>query len=376
MHTNLNSDFNRFHLSREELPRFRDRFGEWTREQRELAEAAKDRELPTRRFRDRAFELLEGPWAPSRENLPVRRSPELSGNSRLPFREPALSESELAARGSWLAQLKGSTERVSLTDWSTAYKYQVPIPNLQPELAGLKILHLSDIHFMRTNERSLHEFREIVRWLERSAERPDLALFSGDLITVAPDDLNRESLKLLKRVSELCTHSFAVRGNHDFHGHRPALISRLLERSGFYDISNLEVSLSKGGARLNIVGVDDAYFGAPRPPERVSQSGNTIVLTHNLDAIRSNFPSEVDLILSGHTHWGECRLIDGVKVMKLWGYADNHNQHTKEWDILTNRTASYVHPGLARYYVKSGLIWHPPGIAIHTLVPMVEGTAD
>jgi hypothetical protein len=53
--------------------------------------------------------------------------------------------------------------------------------------------------------------------------------------------------------------------------------------------------------------------------------------------------------------------------MTLWGYCDNVNNHTRHWDVLTDRTLSFVHPGLARYYVPFRTLRHPPGIAIHTL---------
>jgi predicted MPP superfamily phosphohydrolase len=159
-----------------------------------------------------------------------------------------------------------------------------------------------------------------------------------------------------------------VHGNHDYHGHVPAVISKQLEKVGFHDINNHHIRLRIGDAPLNIFGVDDAYFGNPVPPDSVPPLETNIVLTHNLDAIRGNFPKDVDLILSGHTHWGELKLFDGARVMNWWGYSDNINQHTKAWDCLTDRTLSYVHPGLARYYVPYRGLRHPPGIAIHTLV--------
>ena len=160
-----------------------------------------------------------------------------------------------------------------------------------------------------------------------------------------------------------------VYGNHDYHGHTPALISRYLERVGFTDINNASARLVIDGAPLNIIGVDDAYFGRPKPPNQINPNEPNIVLTHNLDAIRSNFPREVDLILSGHTHWGEIKFFNGSKVMKLWGYNDNVNDHTRHWDVLSDRALSYVGSGLARYYVRNRQLRQPPSIAIHSLYP-------
>jgi predicted MPP superfamily phosphohydrolase len=192
------------------------------------------------------------------------------------------------------------------------------------------------------------------------------------VITKNPEDLCAQSLRQLKRLSAVCPQAFMVHGNHDYHGHLPAVISKQLEHVGFHDINNHHIRLSIGGAPLNIYGVDDAYFGRPTPPSTVSSDETNIVLTHNLDAIRGDFPKGVDLILSGHTHWGELKLFDGVRLMNWWGYADNLNRHSRHWEMLTDRTRSYVHPGLARYYVPFRGLRHPPGVAIHTLVRRQE----
>ena len=336
-------------------------------EQLESAHQLKRRYIDPPTWRQRIASAIEGPWAPDAHDLPVRHVP-LGPSAKVSFRnDPPGSESALQRR--MIKECICRTERVwPLTQWTSVYEYEVPIDRLPAPLHGLTILHLSDIHFLKSTDRPWKEMSRIAEFLEKGEQRIDLILLSGDVITKGPEDLCAQSLRQLKRLSAVCPQAFMVHGNHDYHGHLPAIISKQLEQVGFHDINNHHVRLTIGGAPLNIYGIDDAYFGKPTPPSAVSVDEINIVLTHNLDSIRGDFPKAVDLILSGHTHWGELKLFDGVRVMNWWGYSDNLNRHTKHWEMLTDRTLSYVHPGLARYYVPFRGLRHPPGVAIHTLV--------
>jgi predicted MPP superfamily phosphohydrolase len=337
-------------------------------EQVEAAQELKRRYVDSPTWRKRIAAVLEGPWAPEAHDLPVRQE-SLHPMAKVSFREEPRDVGAALDRKT-VKHAIGRSEKVwPLTRWTSVYEYEVPLDRLPAPLHGVTILHLSDIHFLKSSDRPWREMSRVAEFLERGERRIDLILLSGDVITKGPEDLCSQSLRQLKRLSAICPQAFMVHGNHDYHGHLPAIISKQLEQVGFHDINNHHVRLRIGGAPLNIYGIDDAYFGTPTPPSAVSGEETNIVLTHNLDSIRGDFPKEVDLVLSGHTHWGELKLFDGARVMNWWGYSDNLNRHTKHWEMLTDRTRSYVHPGLARYYVPYRGLRHPPGVAIHTLVP-------
>jgi predicted MPP superfamily phosphohydrolase len=337
-------------------------------EQVEAAQELKRRYVDSPTWRKRIAAVLEGPWAPEAHDLPVRQE-SLHPMAKVSFREEPRDVGAALDRKT-VKHAIGRSEKVwPLTRWTSVYEYEVPLDRLPAPLHGVTILHLSDIHFLKSSDRPWREMSRVAEFLERGERRIDLILLSGDVITKGPEDLCSQSLRQLKRLSAICPQAFMVHGNHDYHGHLPAIISKQLEQVGFHDINNHHVRLRIGGAPLNIYGIDDAYFGNPTPPSAISGEETNIVLAHNLDSIRGDFPKEVDLVLSGHTHWGELKLFDGTRVMNWWGYSDNLNRHTKHWEMLTDRTRSYVHPGLARYYVPYRGLRHPPGVAIHTLVP-------
>lgn len=326
------------------------------------------------------MELLEGfkrfvesPWSPDQLFLPARRTPELSGNSPEAYRQ--LSPVQPHER---LTRIIESEAHTRLSRWSDLYQFSIPAPAHSPEIAGGSILHLSDVHFLRGDPRPLLEMQHLLRYLRHQQIAPDIIVLTGDVITKLPDDLCETSLRLLRELSELGGRSLFVRGNHDYHGKEPEYIARQLQKCGFIDLTGemAEVPLGRGSA--SIYGIDDAYFGTPRAPGMLHSADFNVTLVHNLDAIRRNFPGEMDLILSGHTHWGELNIpfsstikpLNGMWWMGQWGYSNDLNQHTRHWDQLTDRALSFVHPGLARYYVPR-MLAHPPGFVYLSFVPPI-----
>ena len=313
--------------------------------------------------------LIEDPWSPASDFLPTRTTPEQSGNSPSPFRA-----SGVQVCSPELDVIKKSEQRAHISRWSDLYSFSIPILPSANRASPPTILHLSDVHFLKGDPRPILEIQKLTDTLRQGNISPDVIVLTGDTITRMPDDYCPAALRAYQELSELARYRFAVLGNHDYHGKTPSLISAGLESAGFTDITHEEARVVVRGHQLNFYGIDDAYFGRPIPPKEVGSTGTNIVLTHNLDSIRENFPHQTDLILSGHTHWGELRLpslprlgvLDGMWWMNKWGYSDNINGHTRHWDALTRRTLSFVHPGLARYYVPR-ILAHPPGFVLHQL---------
>ena len=312
---------------------------------------------------------LEGPWAPAPEDLPEKRTPEMTGNSPEPFRFPA-TDSSTAYRHAVLNQVRLSSEREAISRWSTLYSYDVPVRNLSLELTGTNILHLSDVHFLKDDPRPVLELQNLTCALEARKQRVDLLLISGDLLTHGPADLTPAAVQALEALADHASIAAYVPGNHDYHGNGQRILHSAMHNAGIIDVTNNHLRLKISGAPLNVYGVDDAIFGAPLAPRVLNADEFSILLTHNLDAVRGNFADAFDLLLSGHTHWGEIRFFNGSHIMNAWGYCDNKNGHTHAWDMLTDRALSYVHPGLARYYARVPAVWHPPGFVMHTLQPL------
>lgn len=313
------------------------------------------------------LQLIEKPWAPALHDLPAKKSPEHSGNSPLPFRAAPQTADEARQRAALLRHINAGMDFTQISGWSSIYSYSVPVANLPAAFRDFSILHISDIHFEKSNPRPILELQNLCEWLRKNNVRVDAIMLSGDIITAHPDDLSEAGTRTLGSLRKLASSAFFVLGNHDYHGFKEHEISRKMFETGYLDLTNASSRIIVEDSTLNLYGTDDAIFGTPECPKVAHPKDINLLMTHNLDAVRSNFPDNFDLVLSGHTHWGEIKYLDGVKFMGLWGYANNINNHSKGWDMLTGRALSFVHPGLARHYIKTAALRHPPGFVLHRL---------
>jgi len=307
--------------------------------------------------------LAEGGWRLSRLGRPKDReveeeTPEDSG------RRAFLRTAALASTGAALTvgvvgarQAYGDPEITRRT---------VAFPDLPPGLDGLRIGHLSDLH-----AGPLVSLRTLRRWRDLTErERPELLLFTGDLVDSRPEEL----ASLLEAFDgfQAPLGRFAVLGNHDFFDD-PRPIWRDLEAAGIRCLENEAALVQRGGSTLAILGLQDPMarngrfrrlvFGpGPRPAEAARDlpaEAFRICMNHRPSEWEQALAAGARLTLSGHTHGGQINPIPG------WSSAN----------LIGPRTAGLYREGEDLLYVNRGLgvvglpirIAAPPEIAILTL---------
>jgi predicted MPP superfamily phosphohydrolase len=106
---------------------------------------------------------------------------------------------------------------------------------------------------------------------------------------------------------------YAVLGNHDSVRMLPAL-----EDMGIRVLMNECVEIERGGARLNLAGIDDAHFFGVENFEKaltgVVGKVPTVLLSHTPEVYRPAAHYGVDLLLCGHTHGGQLCLPGGIPL--------------------------------------------------------------
>jgi len=186
----------------------------------------------------------------------------------------------------------------------------VVLARLEPEWNGLKVVQLSDFHYVTTDDGKLiGDAVSIANGLE-----PDLVVLTGDYVTVTSRSDRSAALKAIPCAEVLSDLRaplgiFAVLGNHD--QCNPSFITRALEAHGIMVLKNFAIYVERLGKRLWVAGVDDAMFGRPlieQTLQSIPEGGFTILLAHEPDYADVAKRYSVDLQLSGHSHGGQIRL--------------------------------------------------------------------
>jgi predicted MPP superfamily phosphohydrolase len=183
----------------------------------------------------------------------------------------------------------------------------VPLAGLPPELHGLRIVHVTDLHLGPTAHRdALREAFDRANALD-----PDLICVTGDLVDSAVTDLDH----WIPELSRLrARHGvFAVLGNHDGYAGRDGVAAALRTRTHWRLLRDEVATLEIDGARLHLIGLEDrpAPGTAARLPALLATlppGEPRMLLVHQPMAFPDAAALGVPLTLAGHTHGGQIRL--------------------------------------------------------------------
>jgi len=292
------------------------------------------------------------PDAPE-SGTPVDRSAELPARRRVFLARSA----QLLLGGAGLLAARGIAEaeeppEVSRTD--------IFIPGLHPDLDGLTILQLSDIHAgaLITEER-------MQAFAAAAARLPaDLIAFTGDLL----DGSGRAAAPYARAFEQLRGRlgTFAILGNHDYYaGERFAI--RAVRDAGQTLLRNSGVRISRGQGSLWLGGVDDPMVkdaGGSVDPRRAllgaSPGEAKVLLAHRPGLFDLCAAAGAQLVLSGHTHGGQLAFSPTLTPARLLG------RHTMGY-YKEGAAQLYVHRGMGVVGAAPVRLGVPPELALLTL---------
>ncbi|NET54212.1 MAG: metallophosphoesterase [Merismopedia sp. SIO2A8] len=203
--------------------------------------------------------------------------------------------------------------------WVDIVPLTIAMPHLDAAFEGTRIVQISDIH-IDGDWMTTKRLQQIVRQVEQ--QHPDLVMITGDLVDHDPRTYASGLLKPFTYLTERVP-TFAVLGNHD-HYSNPQPLQDILVQSHVTELANAVYTITKGGAQLNIAGVDDVWMGRDRLDlvlEQLPQEGAAILLVHEPDfADKAALTNRFDLALSGHSHGGQVRIpFSGPPVLPKHG---------------------------------------------------------
>ena len=280
----------------------------------------------------------------------------------------------------WRRAIWQTMNRVGLTGvhglplnrrWVEIHRRTMPLRGLDPSLAGLRIVHISDLHYSPIVwERYLLQF---VVWINNL--KPDLVVVTGDLIT--------GGYRYAHRIATILSHLKATKGvictlgNHDYsiygrngseEGRRRAdYLEKCLVNRGLIVLRNETWMLAGEGEGhpLHIVGLDDEWSGHIDPDRAFAGLGDDlpiICLNHNPANAVSLMPYPWQWMLAGHTHGRQ------VATSRLGRALYPHRyRHFTHGYYSVNGRHLYVNRGLA--YGQRVLHWCRPEITVFKLQP-------
>ena len=200
---------------------------------------------------------------------------------------------------------------------------------------GYRMVQLSDLHISTFHQspQTIDRLVEMVNGLDA-----DAIVFTGDLVNLAPDELNpfMDVLSKLRAKDGV----YSVMGNHDYcvYGvgndsttmlrNTREVISRQ-EMLGWDLLMNENRLVHRGNDSIAIIGVENdgeppfpSYANLPKALEGVSDEVYKVLLSHDPTHWRRDVlpDTNIDLTLSGHTHSMQFRL--GSFSPSMWTYRE------------------------------------------------------
>ena len=255
--------------------------------------------------------------------------------------------------------------------WVEIHRRDMCLPNLDPALAGLKIVQISDLHYSPVVwQKYLIQY---LRWVNEI--KPALVVVTGDLIT--------GGYRFAPRVATLLSHLKATHGivctfgNHDYsiygkrtngEGQRRAdYLEECLKKRGLIVLRNevMQLKPDNGGTPLNIVGLDDEWSGNIDPEKafaNLDPNSPTICLNHNPANVKQLLKFAWQWMLSGHTHGRQVATSPIGRTM----YPNRYRHYTHGHYLVAGRNL-YVNRGIG--YGQRDQQWCRPEISVFALQP-------
>lgn len=189
---------------------------------------------------------------------------------------------------------------------------EIEISNLPESFDSYRIFFISDTHNRIISNKVLEKVKNQV----------DIVVIGGDVMEKGVSFSKvRQNMKSLRAIAPC----YFVWGNNDYE-EDPVQLEKLLIEEEIQILKNGATQLHNGNEGISLLGIDDLSTENASLKDAVTEATEEtkILISHNPD-IKQDWPdnSGIQLILSGHTHGGQIRLLGwgirekgGIKQVK------------------------------------------------------------
>jgi predicted MPP superfamily phosphohydrolase len=184
--------------------------------------------------------------------------------------------------------------------------YTIPVPNLPHEFDGLRVLHLTDLHYG-----PLMPLEILGKVVQKSNElEKDIVVCTGDYVRGTAAARRIDGIWSVMADLRAPEGVYTVLGNHDHWASTDQSV-RWLNTSGHINLRHKAVPLTRKGKSLWLGGAGDLWedhVNLDLVLKDVPDDACRIVLAHNPDTADTDYTARVDLMISGHTHGGQVKI--------------------------------------------------------------------
>ena len=220
-------------------------------------------------------------------------------------------------------------------------EYNVTKDTLPRGFNGLKVMHLSDIHYASIGEKKLNKAVEEVNIM-----KPDIIVFTGDLYDEFSNLTEEMKEKIINALSKLNAPlgKYAVSGNHDY---KHEGYEDIITKSGFtYLYNETKLIYYNDEQPIEIIGYPDEREDNPDYDIELSNYFK-IALIHEGDSWEHIKDKGIELTLAGHSHGGQVRLPFIGCIAKAPGAKIYYDEH-----YTYNNSDLYINYGLGEVELK------------------------
>ncbi len=234
------------------------------------------------------------------------------------------------------------------------HNYKIVIPGNFKNIKNIRIVHLTDIHYVRKVSREYYE--KIVSAVNEY--NADLILFTGDFFQ------NPETVIDLKPVFSKLKAKYGIYfvcGNHDiWHDEKPTV--EMLQEIGFVHLAGKVKAVEINGNEIYLAGTERPWIkdNIVKNLAGIPDNSFVILLSHTPDNIRKYPLRNIKLVLSGHTHGGQNALPGLGPLIIPSKYGSLHE-------------SGFVEFNNSLLYISRGVALHSP---LRTMCPLELAVID
>ena len=190
-------------------------------------------------------------------------------------------------------------------------EYAIRNSNIPDSFYGIKIVHISDIHYKSTTDYS--DLKKIINKI--NLIKPDIVIISGDIFDKDIEYSNKdyEKIKTLLKKIDFNISKYAIKGDSDLHIKK---WEEIINDSDFINLNNTyDYIYNEGLEPILIVGISSNYKNnhinkivEDTKKEATTTYKYSILVLHEPDFIDDIINLDFNLALSGHSIGGKINL--------------------------------------------------------------------